>query len=246
MINKVKSTKDNEYIFFTPDTIFKDTFYFNADEFKEEMEQMKEEMQKGVQEAMKGIEKLNIELRLDSNIVKLKKDHPRNKDFQIFIDSNLCRVQLNNLIIPPIGIPDMDSIEALIEEATKNLQSFSFPIPKFDEETFNFNFRVSDSTGSHDFNIHIPNIDSLINLHIPNMDSLMELEEFNWEHNQNPDSILSKFKFFFNDSLIYNPPNFEFRMRDFEEEMEKLKEEMNKLKKEIRKDSARSKKGVEI
>jgi hypothetical protein len=140
----------------------------------------------------------------------------------------------------------MDSIEALIEEATKNLQSFSFSIPKFDEKTLNFDFRISDSTGSHDFDIQIPNIDSLINLHIPNMDSLMELEEFNWEHNQNPDSILSKFKFFFNDSLIYNPPNFEFRMRDFEEEMENLKEEMNKLKKEIRKDSAKSKKGVEI
>jgi hypothetical protein len=245
MIHKVKSTKDNEYIFFTPDTIFKDTFYFNADEFKEEMEQNREEMQKGVQEALKQIKKLNIELHLDSNIVKLKKDYPGSKDFKLFIDSNLCRVQLNNIVIPPIEIPDMDSIEALIEEATKNLQSFNFPIPKFDEETFNFDFRISDSTGLHHFNIPIPNVDSILK-HMPNIDSLMELNEYNWKYQQSPDSIMSKFKFFFNDSLIYNPRDFEFRMREFEEDMEKLKEDMNKLEKEIRKDSSKSKKGVEI
>jgi hypothetical protein len=246
MIHKVKSTKDNQYIFFTPDTIFKDTFYFNADEFKEEMDQMREEMQKDVQEAMKVVKKLNIKLELDSNIVRLKKDHSRNKDFQIFIDSNLCRVQLNNIVIPPIEIPDMDSIEALINEATKSFQSFSFSIPKIDEKSFKFDFKISDSTGSHDFNIRIPNIDSIINLHMPNIDSMMELEEYNWKYHPRPDSILSKFKFFFNDSLIYNPRNFEFRMREFEEDMEKLKEEMNKLKKEIKKDSIKSKKGVEI
>ncbi|RPI75981.1 MAG: hypothetical protein EHM47_00990, partial [Ignavibacteriales bacterium] len=38
VVHKVKSNKDNEYIFFTPDTLFIDTFVFDEDEFEKEME----------------------------------------------------------------------------------------------------------------------------------------------------------------------------------------------------------------
>ena len=68
------------------------------------------------------MKKLGINLKLDSTLARLKRSPKVEKNINIFIDSNLCRVHLGNIVIPPIQLPNMDSLEAIINEATKQVE----------------------------------------------------------------------------------------------------------------------------
>jgi hypothetical protein len=262
MVNVVKSAKDNEYIFFTPDTFFVDKYEFDKDAFKKEMQKVKEEMQKikgdkevvkeELKKSLKEMElnqkQFNFNVRFDSTLVKLQRVPGTRNNIHIYIDSNLCRVRLDKIEIPDIELPDMDSLEALINEATKQIQSFSFTIPDFEKkiekklEKFKYDVKVfpSDSVDYFKLDIQIPNVDSLQKL---------ELQPFeNWVSPFTPDSVSNWFKFFYDDSISSDPKKLELRMFEFEKEMKKFKEEMERMKKELRKDSVqvRQKKPVEI
>ncbi len=260
VVHSVKTNNDNEYIFFTPDSLFMDTFDFDDEEFKKEMEIAKREIQYSFREihrSQKEMEELNlVTLKLDSSLIKLKRAPRVDKNINIFIDSNVCRVQINKIEIPDIDLPDMDNLEEIINEATKEIKAFTFTVPKFDLpdgkagkkfHNYDYKIKIDDSSNTYDFDVHIPEI--------PEIDSIIEHEMKNL-HNFNlpdgkagwngafPNDSLSKwFNFFRYDDSTYsgNPQHFEFRMKEFEEEMEKFKEEMEKLKKEIRKDSVRVK-----
>jgi len=262
VVHSVKTNKDNEYIFFTPDSLFIDTFEFDADEFKKEMEIAKREMQKSFQEMeinQEEMEELNlVRLKLDSSLINLKRAPRVNKNIDIYIDSNVCRVHIDKIEIPDIELPDMDSLEAIINEATKQFKAFTFTVPKFDLpdseagkqfHKYDYKIEMDDSIKSFNFDLHIPDVE------IPDVDSILRnemkhLENFNLNEPLMNDSLMKWFNFFRNDDSTYsgNPQHFEFRMKEFEKEMEKFREEMDKLKMEIRKDTVRvkSKKPVEI
>ncbi len=252
VVHKVKTKKDNEYIFFTPDTLFIDSFAFNKEDFKKEMQLAKDQMKKSVEEMkkhQKDMKELNlVKLELDNSIKKFKNSPRVDKNINIFVDSNICRVHIDKIEIPDIEFPDMDSLEAIINEATNQVKAFSFKfdIPKTEKNLHKFDFKiqVDDSIESFHLDIPVPNVDSILN------ENLNNLEGFNFNMPFTGDSMMNWLNLFrYEDSISSgNPGNFEFRMKEFEEQMEKFQEEMEKLKKQIQKDSVKvkTKKYIEI
>lgn len=237
VVHNVKAHKDNEYIFFTPDSLFIDTFVFDEGEFEEEMKLTRTLVKKNLEDLKKHKKDMNelklVNLNLDSSIINLKKSPRFDRNINVFIDSNFCRVHIDKIEIPGFVFPDMDSLESIINEATKQVKAFTF---KFDlPETgkqyrkFDFKFEQEDSTGAFNFSVPVPDIDSILSEHFNNL-NLPDAPFVN-------DSLMEQFNFFRYDDSTFtgNQEQFEFRMKEFEEEMQKFKEEMEKLKKEIRK-----------
>ncbi|MEJ2617017.1 MAG: YbaB/EbfC family nucleoid-associated protein, partial [Ignavibacteriaceae bacterium] len=187
------------------------------------------ELKENLKEFEKNSKGFRFNIMIDSNLAKLKHDTSFNKNFKIFVDSNVCRVELGNIHIPHIELPDFDSIAAQIDKATSNIRNFAFSIPQFDGKNhFRFKFREGDST--HSFNFKIPNIDSLIGLH----------RNFFYS----PGDSTAAFRFFRNDSLI-NQKEFHKQMQKLQKEIEKMREEMKNLKNDLKKETKKSK-SVEI
>ena len=246
VVHTIKTNKDDDYIFFTPDSLFIDKFEFNSDEFKKEMEIARREMRRNFDDMRKNqqeMENLNlVKLKLDSSLSNLKKFPRVDKNINIYVDSNICRVHIDKFEMPDIELPDMDSLEAFINEATKQVKAFTFTVPNFEThvgdkkfQKFDIKVESGDSIKAYNFEFQIPDVDSI-------------LRNLNLDEPIMNDSLLDLLNFFKEDSLYSgNPMHFEYRMKEFEKEMERFKEEMEKLKKEIRKDSVKvnSKKPVE-
>jgi hypothetical protein len=228
-VRKIKNRPDSQYIFITPDSVFSSTFKFDKDKFRAEMEKFHKELKENLKEFNKNSKGFRFNIMIDSNLAKLKHDTSFNKNFKIFLDSNMCRIELGNIHIPHIELPDFDSIAAQIDKATSNFRDFAFSIPEFDGKNhFRFRFREGDST--HSFNFRIPNIDSLIGLH----------RNFFYS----PGDSTAAFRFFRNDSLI-NQKEFRKQMQKLQKEIEKMREEMKNLKDDLKKETKKSK-SVEI
>ncbi|MGB8319304.1 MAG: hypothetical protein WCE54_14320 [Ignavibacteriaceae bacterium] len=228
-VKNIKNRPDSQYIFITPDSVFSSTFSFDKDKFRAEMEKFHKELNKNLKEFNKNTKGFRFNIMMDSNLAKLKHDTSFNKNFKIFVDSNMCRIELGNLHIPHIELPDFDSIAAQIDNATKNFRNFAFSIPQLDGKNhFRFKFREGDST--HSFDFKIPNVDSLIGLH----------RNFFYS----PGDSTAAFRFFKNDSLI-NQKEFRKQMQKLQKEIEKMREEMKNLKNGLMKETKKSK-SVEI
>ena len=251
MVNSIKSADDNEYIFITPDSLFVDTFEFNKKEYQKEMNKFREDMRQSMEDLRNNkaeMKEAAIKLKLDSTIARLRKSRKDEKDINVVIDSNLCRVHLNNIIIPRIQFPDMDSLEAMINEATKQVRAFSFTIPKLGKNISKFKYDVKvfpgDTVRSFKFYGNGPEADSLGRLYMQRFKN----HNFNFPFSQ--DSLAEWFnQNFGGDSSFFGKPfNLENRMKEFEKEMEKFKQEMDNLKKELKKDSVqfKRKKSVEV
>lgn len=251
MVNSVKSAGDDEYIFFTPDTLFVDTFKFDKKQFEKDMEEFRKGFKRNIKDFRKnraGLVEQGIELKLDSTLANLKKAPKVEKNINIFIDSNLCRVHLNNIYIPKIHLPNMDSLEAMINEATEQVRAFSFAIPKLDKNISKFKYDMKvfpgDTIRSFKFYGNGPNADSLGRLY------MQRFKSRNWGFPLNQDSLAEWFnQNFGGDSTFFGRPlNLENRMEEFEKQMEKFREEIDKLQRELRKDTlkVKTKKPIEI
>lgn len=252
MVQTVKTSGDNEYMFFTPDTFFVEKYEFDKEAFKKEMQKVKEEMLKVNQEMRKADEDMKKSLKdmavteklkyknikIDSTFIKLKRVPKTGNEVHIYMDSNFFRVQLDKIDFPVIEIPDVDSI---INEVTKQVQAFTFTVPKSDKK-YNHDIKIlTDSLKSFQFDIKIPNIDSLYEL---------EMQPFNnYVKPFIEDSAKKWFQYFDLDSSLYSNPNeLKLQMQEFEKEMQQFREEMERMKKELRRDSIKvqQKKPVEI
>jgi hypothetical protein len=249
VVHKVITNKDNEYIFFTPDTLFIDKFVFNENEFKKEMELAKTEMKRSMEDFkrhQRDMQELNlVNLKLDSSLIKLRRSPRVDKNFNIYIDSNVCRVHIDRIEIPDIEFPDMDSLEVILNEASKQVKAFTFEfdISKSNKKIHKYDFKIehNDSIKSFHFDVPLPDVDSLLK---------EKFHNYNFNTPNDNDSLMKWFNFFrFDDSTFTgNPEKFEFKMKEFEEEMQMFREEMERLKREIRKDTVRvkTKKLIEI
>lgn len=242
ILQEVKTSSGDEYIFLTPDTIFTEPFKFDKEKFKAENERLKEELKR----AGKELERVSVSLRLDSNLIKLKQHPKKSVGFQIYVDSNICRVELDRVEIPRIEIPDFDSIAAHIEETAKHFKNFSITIPKphkvKSRTGFNFKIESDDSAKIFDFDFQIPDPDSIIKFESFMRDSIFKLYGKNFYFNS--DSLMRMFNRFYKDSTHYFRSD-EWRkemkefQQNFQEEMKKLQEELRKLRIEIKKDSGK-------
>lgn len=263
MVKDIKSRTTDKYIFFTPDSIFMDEFKFDKEKFAEEMQEMQKDLQKDMNRVQNELKNLNIEIKLNDHLTKFRIDSLWDDHFNVYIDSNSCRVNLSKVIIPKIDLPDFDSIAAEIERSFKHMESFSFSFPKNKENMNEFHFRIeSDDSAAlkdYDINIKLPNLDSIMLHHSPKIDSILKFnmkmldsipnfQKFNF--NFNSDSMKFPARLFTYDSLMFNQEKFEEQMKEFEKEMNKLKDQMQKFQDDFYKNdrelNKKNKKGVEI
>lgn len=244
IVNRVRNMPDDNYIFFTPDTIFKENIDKKKlkeelrkikNEIREDLLKTKEDRQKTLEE-MRKTHELNFKVFIDKkrSSDKSKNNHFRN--FNIIVDSLVCRVDVPNFEMPEFALPDMEEIEKEIEQAAKQLKDFSI---SFDDKKgkSGFSFRIDTGDSNKTFVVPMPNIDSIIKAQSFNIDSAFnKVKGFNFF--LNPDSNSAKFKMFSGDSLFFDM-NFDFRMQmdSLQENMKEFQKEMQELKKELQKEN---------
>ena len=236
----VKAASDSDYIFMTPDTIFIETFRFDKEKFDDEMRRMQVEMKKNLKEAENQLRQQNFILNIDKNIVKLRTKGGKENKLEVFIDTNICRVQIPDIYFDwsEISLPNFDDLETQIAAATKNLQSFTIKIPKEGHSRQKFEFRVDvrDSAQKFNFDIDIPNFKTPI---LP--DTFMNDSTFSELYNLKADSISNLFRQLMDDSMIFYQKDFQIEMREFQKEMKKLREELLRLQKDLKKEPTKVK-----
>jgi hypothetical protein len=247
----VRAAKDSDYIFLTPDTIFVETFKFNREKFNDDMKKLRVELKKNLQEVEKQQKQMqhDIVIKLDENLLKLKAKGGLDKNFEVYIDTNLCRVQIPDISfnVNDIPLPNLAELETQIEAATKQIKSFSFKIPKEgkDKEHFGFQIDVGDSSNKFDYKIHIPNLDLTVSPETFLGDSSLYNNE---AYRIKADSMANAIKLMINDSMIINQKDFQMQMKEFKKEMRKLREELLKLQKNLNKEQkeVKSEESIEI
>ncbi len=169
-VSEVKTARDNEYIFFTPDSIFSEVYEFDKGKFHVEMEQLNKEMKN----LDKEMQRINIQVKIDSSLGHNKRIKV-NKDLQVFVDSNTCRVMVP--AIPPMGmdLPMLQDLEVYVNDLAENMKEFSVNIQIPDAPHGGvYKVEIGDSLNSYKFNIpdnaYMPNVDSILKYH--NLDSM--------------------------------------------------------------------------
>lgn len=226
----VRSAKDSDYIFITPDTIFIHKFKFDRDKFDKEMDKMEVELKKNLKDVQEQFKEQNFLLNITKNKVKILSDKNKDKNFEVYIDTNICRIKLPdiNFDFSTVQMPNLENLEAQIEAATKNIQSFSVKIPKGTGYKNKFEFRINAGDSAQKFDVEIPHFKTPI---IPEEflnDSLFMSEEI---FRLKGDSLANALRLMFDDSMFFNQQNFQFEMKEFKKEMKKLREQLQKLQK---------------
>ena len=127
-VSESKTSKDDQYIFCTPDSIFKEFFVFDMNEFKVNMQKMTNEL-------VKLEDEKNVLREYHFKVDQLNKKNKKNSDwteqFKVFVDTNIIKVSVQNFAvdIPKIDLPNFDSIAIVIQEATQNIRSVRPPSP---------------------------------------------------------------------------------------------------------------------
>lgn len=226
----VKVAKDNkadQYIFYTPDSVFNENFSFDMDEFKENMKRMETELKKMDKEISSY---KNFTVFVDTSSLTRKWKSKSSHQFKVLSDSNFVKVTIQNLNIPDFTIPDVklpnfDSIAVIIEEATKNVVTVRPPTPPDSYSKKNFKYDYNTKSKSYKKKTEI-NLDSLMNLQKIIIDSVQSEVLKNLESNS--DSQPYNLRFFLNDSLLYN------QNKELKEEMDRLKKELRKFREEMK------------
>lgn len=231
IVSQIKNTKDDNYIFLTPDTIFSHKYVFNKNKYKAQMEKLKKNLNKELADLNNNLKDLKTKIKFDSSYHGLSKQLEADKDFKVYINSNSIRVHLANIQIPEIPISNFDSIANQVERATKNFKNFNFVFPgdiKINPDG-KFKFFNGDSIRTYEFHIeHRPHDSSGVK-----GDSLYIY--YNGKKYLVPsDSLFARFKYFKNDSLLYfQNKELQKQMEYFKKEMEKFQKEMQNLQKRI-------------
>jgi hypothetical protein len=225
-VNEIKSNRNDDYIFITPDTVFSDKYYFNKDQFKKDMQNMRKDLEK----AKKDVKNLqfNFDFNADSNKYKYKSkfDTAWAKNFQILIDSNICRVNVPRVVLPP-DMPKLDSIfsNMHLEKLSEMMKNFSFEMPKdFPTKGGDFKFKFGTGDSVHSFKVNVPpiNVDSIVRESLKSLDSLDFKMPKNFYFNY--DSLKSK--------NYYRRHIDKQQMKEIQDEIQK---EMEKMRKELKK-----------
>lgn len=241
VIKEVKDAKDNQYIFFTPDTIFSENYKFDKSQFKDAMKKMKE----GMNKASNEWKKYAVNLQLNNNIIKLKNDPSWSKNFNVQFNQNSCRVNVRN-VIPEIELPDFDSISIQIERAadlvkqvTVNIPQMVVDIPQGSHGKNVFNFKMN-LPGQPDKVTEIKiDLDSLIN---QNMLGNQKFFGHGKRGQFNLDSLMSNIRSMIPDSMTYfNEEEYKSQMKEFQKEMKKFQLQMKEMEKELKKNNKDSK-----
>ena len=221
-LTKLKNTSGDQYIFVTPDSIFADSYQFDSELFEKEMR----EFEKQIKLNENQIKQFTLNVNYDSSFKNLAKDYT-SRSFRIAVDSTICRVDLPDHRIAEISIPDIKSIEPLIEQATNNIHFYAYKIPKIEKSKsgIKIEYYNDDSVYSYVVDYNMLNMDSLAEansgLDLYNLDKFKPVKPFD-------DTMLIKYQF---DRDYYNRY---YSDEEFKKEMEQLQKELQQLSKELK------------
>jgi hypothetical protein len=228
-VHKLKSIPEKQYIFCTPDSVFSEDYEFKLANLEKEKIKILNETEK--------IKQIKININFDSSWKKLNESSTVQTNFRVEVDSNIYRVDISGYSIPEIHIPDFDSINLFIEEATKNIQLYAYKIPKIEhfKEGVKFDYYDGDSVHSFEFKYEYFNLDSVIETEHKMFDSIMinnrsMLKWFN-------DSALSKYQFDVDYFSKY------YDKETMKEQMIQLKEQLKRIRDDIEVQKAEKEKG---
>jgi hypothetical protein len=220
-VNEAKSVKDDQYIFCTSDSIFREDFVFDMTEFKKNMKKMTDEM------AELNKQKGNLReyhFKLDSTFNKQKKSSDWEKQFSVFVDTNLIKVSVQNVVMnfPDIELPNFDSIAIVIHEATQNVRTIRPPSPPMTVGSRDYNFDYKSSIPNKKGRTDV-NLDSL--MHIKNLEN----DKIRIEQNEKlkRDASANRLQPLYSDSLIL------MQNKELKKEMDKLRRELQKFREDF-------------
>lgn len=229
-VSDAKSVKANQYIFFTPDSIFEDDFVFDMDEFKEQMENVKDNL---VELDRQSAELKEFRINFDSAYGNHKRNTDKSKRYEISVNKDQIKVNVQDFAIniPEIDFPDFDSIAIIINEATKNIYPVIPPSGSVvvGKNNYNYNFnsvkpRNKKGEVSLDSVMHQRNTEN-------ELKNNEQKKKYQNQVKTGPD---------FNDSLMLK------QNEELKKEMDNLKKELQKFRQDFTKpnesDSGQSKK----
>jgi hypothetical protein len=228
-VERLKTSPEGQYIFITPDSVFAESYQFNSKLYEEELKKFKKE-----------IKQFTLSIRFDSTLKYAGMDKTLQHSFRISIDSNICRIDFPENHIPEIRVPDIDSINPLIEQATKNIHFYAYKIPKVERSSsrIKIEYYDNDSVHSYEMNFGSLNIDSLAELR-PEFD-LYSLDHFK-KVKTFDDSMLAKYQFdkdYFD--RYFSDDAFRKQMEDLQRELDRLSEETKEWKIKVHKEVTKS------
>jgi hypothetical protein len=235
-VERLKSSPEDQYIFVTPDSVFADSYKFNSELYEKELKKLEKEL-RGNEAKSK---QFTLSIRFDSTLKHLTVDNQSNHPFIITVDPNICRVDIPELQISEIRIPDIDSINTLIEEATNNIHFYAYKIPKVERSNsgIKFEYYNDDSVHSYELKFNMLNMDSLAatknEFDLYRLDQLKSGKPFN-------DSMLSKYQFdkdyYFR---YYTDEDIRKQMEELQKELEQFSEEMKNWNIEVHEEVTKS------
>lgn len=218
LIRNVKTARDSNYIFITPDTIFTRKFMIDKEKLREDMAEARKTMQKHEEELLK------VRINFDKEMAKHEKQRIKN-GYKFQMDSDYVRIEVPEVVIPDIVIPDVEHLMAGVEEFTKNMQKIKVKVtpPTVQRRSKNNKNVVPPKvpdTPEQDFelNLVIPDIDSLV-LRSLSKGHLLDVEYWE-EFGRKMDSLGEK----------YEQAGKEFNSEEFKREMQSLQKELQKEK----------------
>jgi hypothetical protein len=220
-VNEARAIKDDQYIFCTSDSIFKEDFVFDMTEFKKNMEEMAEEFAE-LSDQKTVLREYHF--KIDSSINKQKKNSSWKNQFEVFVDSDLIKVSVQSLAmdIPEIYFPNFDSIAIIIHEATQNVRSVRPPVPPMTVGNKSYNYEYNSSVPKRRSGTDV-NLDSLMLIKNRQNDKNRIKQKERAERDSNENSI----QFFYNDSLIL------MQNKELKNEMDKLRRELKKFREDF-------------
>lgn len=235
MAKEIKSAKNNKYIFFTADSIFSDQYQFNGNEFAKEMENWSTDMSKNFKQFGNQFKNFNVNVHFGDNFAKLRKGNSRGRGFNVYVDSNICRVDIPEIEFPQVIIPNMDGLSEKIDSLTKYFSSLSYSFPNTGRgKNFNYKYLYSDSGKGYKFNYKAYGFDSSFTSGSPRTDQMTKRRYKNFGFN--PDSIASIFKMFMGDSSKgSDQKELRKQLRSFEKQMQQFQKQMEQMQKQFQK-----------
>ena len=235
-VERLKNSPESNYIFVTPDSVFADSYQFNSQLYEKELKNLEKELK----EQQKEIKQFTLSIRFDSTLKYAGMDNKIEHSFRITIDTNICRVDVPQNHIAELRIPDIDSINSLIEEATKNIHFYAYKIPKVERSSsrIKIEYYNDDSVHSYEVNFGALNMDSLAeskqDFDLYSLDHFNQVQPFD-------DSMLAKYQFdkdYFN--RYYSDDDFKKQMEELQRELERLSEETRNWKFRVHKEVTKS------
>ena len=221
-VNEAKAMKDNQYIFCTSDSIFKEDFVFDITEYEKNLEKMAENLAE-LSEQTAVVREYHF--KVDSSNNKKNRNTDWTKQFKVFVDSDLIKVSVQSVAvdIPEIDLPDFDSIAIVIHEATQNVRNVRPPAPPMTVGNKSYNYEYNTVTPRKKGRTVI-NLDSLMQINNKQNEKIRveQKERIKKESKEN------NIQFYSGDSLIL------MQNQELKKEMDKLRKELQRFREDFK------------